>query len=319
MGGSGSRSGSRGGSRRGSGEHAYSVAPAVVLPGESIAAAATAAAAAAGGGGGGAGVSGAADSDSDSDCDLPSAVAALKYRLRVSEAKLAAAETQLSQWRHAIGRVMNAVLLSPAMNELYRTRLSAILTSLLPQVPQIEKVMYVDCSFPSVTSNAPRLDLLRWHAKAEDGRMRGEFAADFRPQWTMDVGIEGRHYLVPFSLQVKVWGFQLCGRMAATFPPNMSTVGINFMSFPAMDMTIDVEVKWGVVQVPLIRQAIASLIRNFFKGWVQRNLVDRSMTLPCIRQGRKEGDGMDDEDLKKARQAAMEQAAMTSMKRGVLG
>ena len=30
-------------------------------------------------------------------------------------------------------------------------------------------------------------------------------------------------------------------------------------------------------------------------------------------------EGMDDEDLKKARQAAMEQAAMTSMKRGVLG
>jgi hypothetical protein len=289
----------------------------VVLPGESIAAAATAAAAAAGGG---AGVSGVGDSDDpDDDDDLPSTVAALKYRLRVSEAKLASAETQLSQWRHAIGRVMNAVLLSPAMNDMYRTRLSAILTSLLPQVPQIEKVMYVDCSFPSVTSNAPRLDLLRWHA-AEDGCMRGEFAADFRPQWTMDVGIEGRHWGLAFHLQVKVWGFQLCGRMAATFPAgNMSTVAINFMSFPAMDMTIDVEVKWGVVQVPLIRQAIASLIRNFFKGWVQRNLVDRSMTLPCIRQGRKEGEGMDDEDLKKARQAAMEQAAMTSMKRGVLG
>ena len=42
------------------------------------------------------------------------------------------------------------------------------------------------------------------------------------------------------------------------------------------------------------------------------------MCLPCIRQG-KRGSGVDDDDMEKARLAALEATRIVTMKRGVLG
>eukprot|EP00937_MAST-01D_sp_MAST-1D-sp2_P007403 g7403.t1 len=280
---------------------------------------------------------------------------ALRYRLRKAEAGLHECEAQLAHWRHGLGRILTTVLLNPAMNEFYKSTLAKTLCAILPKVPQIERVCYVDASFPSVATRAPKVDLLKWEEQdADDGGedgvggaaratgakaksaarnagrgggaregggvgglgdrwvMRAQYAVDWAPAWTIALGVEGRHFLVPFSLKISCHSFQLCGRMHAAFSAGMTHTRVSFPCFPGMDVAIDADLKSGVVPVP-VHAAISSLVRSTCNDWVEKNLVaPKGMVFPCLRARSAE---LSDADVRKAREAALAASRITSMRR----
>ena len=59
-------------------------------------------------------------------------------------------------------QLANSVMLSPEMNDMYKETCKALLQDALSSVEQVQRVVYVDCSFPSVPAEAPRLSLQKW-------------------------------------------------------------------------------------------------------------------------------------------------------------
>ena len=101
--------------------------------------------------------------------------------------------------------------------------------------------------------------------------------------------------------------------MLSRFTHDMSHVRVSFVSFPSMDLAIDVDLKSGVVPVPL-HAIISNLVRTTVSNWVKANLVEpNSMKLPCIRT---KAGGLSDDDVRKAQQAAVAASRMNGMKRG---
>jgi hypothetical protein len=62
----------------------------------------------------------------------------------------------------------------------YKHECSTLLTQALMSLEQIDRVRYVDCSFPSVPSEAPRLSLDLWHSLAAS-----EWQLRWSPSWSM--------------------------------------------------------------------------------------------------------------------------------------
>jgi len=62
----------------------------------------------------------------------------------------------------------------------YKHECSALLTQALMSLEQIDRVRYVDCSFPSVPSEAPRLSLDLWHSLSAS-----EWQLRWSPSWSM--------------------------------------------------------------------------------------------------------------------------------------
>jgi hypothetical protein len=57
---------------------------------------------------------------------------------------------------------------------------------------QIDRVRYVDCSFPSVPSEAPRLSLDLWHSLSAS-----EWQLRWAPSWSMQARAAPREHAAP--------------------------------------------------------------------------------------------------------------------------
>jgi len=69
-------------------------------------------------------------------------------------------------------------------------------------------VRFVDCSFPSVPSEAPHIQLERWESMQDS-----EWQVRWAPSWSVQVAVEGSHYL-SFSLMLRLYDFRVRPRPA---------------------------------------------------------------------------------------------------------
>ena len=58
--------------------------------------------------------------------------------------------------------MFNGLLLNPRMNLKYELKVARLLERAVGRLDRIESVRYVKCSFPSVPTDAPQLQLRRW-------------------------------------------------------------------------------------------------------------------------------------------------------------
>jgi hypothetical protein len=106
-------------------------------------------------------------------------------------------------------------------------------------------VRFVDCSFPSVPSEAPHIQLERWESMQDS-----EWTLRWAPSWSVQVAFEGSHYIT-FSMIMRLFDFRMSGRMKVRMANDISSVSISFVQPPKLRLKTDCSVSWGSVPLPL--------------------------------------------------------------------
>ena len=94
--------------------------------------------------------------------EMSSDVHVLQQQVAALRAELADTHVRVGHWEECMRQLANSVMLSPEMNDMYKETCKALLQDALSSVEQVQRVVYVDCSFPSVPAEAPRLSLQKW-------------------------------------------------------------------------------------------------------------------------------------------------------------
>lgn len=256
--------------------------------------------------------------------DAAEEVARLRRELETTRAKLARSEERLSHYRQLVQDAVQSAVFSADANERYRAWASSACTSGLLELPQVTKVKYVRCSFPSLPREAPAIRLHAYRSLSHS-----EWNCRWAPSWSLDVCVEGYHYLY-FELSVRVTKLKLAGRLMVDFvqPLGVGGVRIGFADFPSVSMDLESEVNLGFVPVP-IQDQIADIVRVQIDNWLTENVVaprvmhfspfggtqtesvntagDCESVAPSTPMSRAGGDGAEDvdEDVQKAIVAAM--------------
>ena len=104
----------------------------------------------------------------------------LQAALAAAQAQVRAMEAKVSMWEECMRTLVYCVMLSPDMNDIYKQECVELLQNTLVGVEQVTDVHYVECSFPSVPSEAPRLQLELW-----DSLEHSEWSFRWSPSWSI--------------------------------------------------------------------------------------------------------------------------------------
>lgn len=232
---------------------------------------------------------------------LKARLAASEQKLAVSENKLAAVQARLDNWEAAARDALNAVALSPASNERYKHEITEQLQQIMSKIEQVQKVLYINCSFPAISAQAPVIEMHSWTALD-----RSAWSIRWNPSWSVEVSLEGWHY-IPFSLSIRVSGIAIDGRFNLKMSPRLDYFWVSFGKDIKLDMNVEVEVTWGIVNMPL-QATIERMVRTGLDDWLRTSLIEPN-SMRFIGMPLKGVSGVTDEDVQKATEAA-EQAML---------
>ena len=207
--------------------------------------------------------------------------------------QLAAAQGRASMWEQCMSAFTNSILLSPEMNDIYKEMCSSMLTTALQSVDAIQQLHYVECSFPSVPSEAPDLVLERWGSLDDS-----EWSLQWCPSWSMQVSVEGSYY-VQFKCLVSVSDLKVySGRLRLRASADLSTIVLSFSELPRFSLKAECSVSWGSVPLPL-RSYIEESVYDEFSRCLNEYMVapNELVIKPPSFQPKQ---GLSDEDLEKA-------------------
>ena len=179
---------------------------------------------------------------------------------------LQASEAKVAMWEECMQQLVHCVMLSPDMNDMYKTECTTLLRDTLNGVEQIQAVRFVDCSFPSVPSEAPHIQLIRWENMQES-----EWHLRWAPSWSVQVAVEGQQYL-QFSLTLRLYDLRLSGRISLKMSTDLSTIIISFKQPPKLRLKTECNVAWGSVALPL-QTYIETVVQDEFQRWTMDNVV----------------------------------------------
>ena len=233
-----------------------------------------------------------------------SQVAALRQEVARLQLLLQASEAKVAMWEECMQQLVHCVMLSPDMNDIYKTECSTLLKDTLATVEQIQAVRFVDCSFPSVPSEAPHIQLIRWESMQDS-----EWQLRWAPSWSVQVAVEGSQYL-QFSLMLRLFDLRVSGRITLKMSTDLSTIVISFKQPPRLRLKTECSVSWGNVPLPL-QTYIETVVQDEFQRWTMENVVaPHEMTLhPSSFQPK---EGVTDADYLRAVQAVGLARAMSS-------
>jgi len=201
-------------------------------------------------------------------------------RLAAEEAHRAAgSEVSLALWEQLLSRMLTVLLLGPEMTEQYKRTLTKELGKALRSLDMVDEVGNLQCSFPAVPGEAPRLRLLRW-----EGRLSQpvEWAVAWASaSWAVSLSVEGRLYGVGFSLGLRLHGFGIRGRVSIAFPGgdrgDLSEVELCFTELPEVTFALESNVKMGLVPLP-IRSQLDAKVRSTLSQVLSTSLVAPNKT-----------------------------------------
>jgi hypothetical protein len=111
----------------------------------------------------------------------------LRLELAQTQLKLKEATGKLEEWQTLVEDALHSAVFSPEANDRYRTHASHLCRTALAELPQVTRVKYVRCSFPSLRREAPKLRLAKYTSLS-----CSEWELNFSPSWSMDVCVEVR-------------------------------------------------------------------------------------------------------------------------------
>lgn len=193
-------------------------------------------------------------------------IAALRQEVQLLQNKLRTSEAKVAMWEECMQQLVHCVFLSPDMNEMYKSECSAMLRDALATVDQIQAVRCVDCSFPSVPSEAPHIQLERWESLQDS-----EWTVRWAPSWGVQIAVEGQQYL-QFNLMLRLFDFRVSGRLKFRASPDLSTIAMMFVQQPKLRLKTECSVSWGSVPLPL-QTYIETVVQDEFQRWTRENCV----------------------------------------------
>lgn len=125
---------------------------------------------------------------------------------------------------------------------------------------------YVDCSFPSVPTEAPHIQLERWESLSDS-----EWLFRWSPSWSVQVCVDGSQYLA-FTLMVRISDFRVSGRLKFRASSDLSELGMQFVALPKLRLKVETSVSWGSVPLPL-QTYIETVVQDEFQRWMVDNVV----------------------------------------------
>mmetsp|Transcript_17964 Transcript_17964/g.54972 ORF Transcript_17964/g.54972 Transcript_17964/m.54972 type:complete len:322 (-) Transcript_17964:347-1312(-) len=214
-------------------------------------------------------------SSSPKEGDSTSAEASLRRENARLRAELERAKLANEKWASAASALVNVLLMSPRQNDNYASEVRKQLEKALGSLSVVERIRYVNCSFPASKAHAPSVKLVRWHALDDS-----EWELRWSPAWSCEVVVDGRQ-VISFSTLLRVSGVAITGRLKLAFSKDLSKLKLQFAETPATSLAVDCKVIIGKVPLP-IQETMGNLIRDGALRWINDNLVapnDLSITL----------------------------------------
>jgi len=224
-------------------------------------------------------------------------VTALQEQVAALQAELKAKNDKIAAWEQCMTELFHSVMLSPEMNEIYKGECTELVRQALASVEQITDVHYVDCSFPSVQAEAPRIQLEEWVSL-----QNSEWSLKWSPPWSMQVSLEGTQF-VQFNVHIRMNDFKVRGRLRVRANNDLSSIGLSFVTLPRFRISTECSVKWGSLPLPL-QTYIESVVHQEFTRWLNDEMVVPHEVV-INPPGFQPKQGLTDDDLKAAQAAAM--------------
>lgn len=96
---------------------------------------------------------------------------------------------------------------------------------------------------------------------------------------------------------------QVNGRFKLSLAPDMSYAWVSFEKDVHVDMSVECEVTWGIVNVPL-QAIIEGMVKKGFDDWLRSALIEPNRMRLSILADKMTGDALTEEDVAKAKSAA---------------
>mmetsp|Transcript_7072 Transcript_7072/g.9914 ORF Transcript_7072/g.9914 Transcript_7072/m.9914 type:complete len:289 (-) Transcript_7072:1452-2318(-) len=183
------------------------------------------------------------------------------------QAELIKARHDNDEWVRAASALVNALLMSPKQNINYASEVSKLLENALSSLTFVEKVRYVNCSFPSSAGKAPTVRLNEWNSLNDS-----EWHLSWASSWACEVCVDGRQFGLPFSTLLRVASLRIVGTLKLAFAHNLSNLSISFVSMPDTNLDVTCKLLIGTLPVP-IQETMGGLIKDVALRWIQENLV----------------------------------------------
>ncbi|KAJ1625986.1 hypothetical protein T492DRAFT_843540 [Pavlovales sp. CCMP2436] len=167
--------------------------------------------------------------------DLLGEVERLRAVLAQTQLKLQEANSKLGEWQALVEEAMHCALFNPESNDKARIHISGVCTAALVALPQVTRVKYVRCSFPSIRREAPRVRLAKYTSLSDS-----EWHLRWAPSWSVDVCVEGYHYIY-FEVTMRISHVSVKGTVKADFlkPLGLGGVRLSFLRKPALAMDLE--------------------------------------------------------------------------------
>lgn len=218
-----------------------------------------------------------------------------RARIAELEAEVAGYRELDSQWSSAISSLVNVLLMSPKQNGNYAAEVSKLLENALGPLSFVERLRYVDCSFPATHANAPKVRLIKW-TSLEDS----EWHMTFSPAWSCEVCVDGKQ-LISFSTLLKVAKARIDGRLQLCFSDDLTHVSVSFRDMPQTDVQVECGVVIGHLPLPAI-ETMGSMVRDAARAWIRDNLVSPRKIKIALSERKSD---LTDADVAKAEKAAL--------------
>lgn len=195
--------------------------------------------------------------------------------------RLVSAELRLQKWELAASDLVSTLALSPEMTEAFYARsLRDMLSDALRTLDPIDELRHVECSMPSVATEAPAIAMLDWQ-----GLAFSSWEIEWAPHsWWVSVSAVGTRWGLGFNSLARVSGIHLKGRLRCAFSADLTALRISFVEKPFLDMLIESSVGWGVVPIP-VQEQIEGMVRSEIERFLERRLTgDNSMVVVLRRK-----------------------------------
>jgi len=234
--------------------------------------------------------------------DADAEVAALRRELAAAVAERDALRGEAARLRAMTETFFNAVVLNPQRNERFAGECRVLLAKAIGKLDFVERLRWIDCSFPSTPANAPTLRCREWRGLGDS-----VWDVAWAPTWTCDVAVDARH-VVKYAMLLRCAGLRLEGAVRVALTPSLDELRCSFVAVPRVETAVECSVTVGALPVPRLELLgiFEDRVRSEFLKWLTAEMVAPAQFVHVEPKAKHRQPGMDlsPDDVRVATEAA---------------